>query len=68
MTGHTGLPAWSRLPAALPCGDPDRLWRPRTARRLACWTGCHAPAGRVSAGDTLDLTQLFLVADRLNRL
>jgi hypothetical protein len=22
-------------------GTPTRLRRPRTARRLACWTGCH---------------------------
>jgi hypothetical protein len=41
------LPARNDLHAVLPCGDPDRLRRPRTARPFACQSGCQEPAGRV---------------------
>jgi hypothetical protein len=49
--GVTAAIGWLRarndVHASLPCGDPDRLRRPRTSRPFACWTGCHLAASAV---------------------
>jgi hypothetical protein len=41
--GVTAAIGWLRarndVHASLPCGDPDRLRRPRTSRPFACWDG-----------------------------
>jgi hypothetical protein len=51
--GVTAANGWLRArndlhaPSALPCGDPDRLRRPRTARPFACQSGCRLAASTV---------------------
>jgi hypothetical protein len=47
MTRAWNVPARNDLHAALPCGDPCRLRRPRTSRPFARWTGCHLAASAV---------------------